>query len=405
MWLLSLAWKNLWRNRSRTLITMASIFFAVLLSTLMSSLKTGIFDNLVDNMVGYYSGYIQIHQKGYWDEQLLDNSQEQNPILEQKMLKIPQIKGFTSRLESFALASSGDLTKGCLVQGVDPNRENIITNLKAKIVSGSYFQQRESGLILTEGLLRRMKMKVGDTLMLLGQGYHGATAAGKYPIVGVVHFGSPEINNSVLYMPLESAQELFGAYGMVTSYILQLENRRNIDDVKKEVLKISDSNLEVMTWEEMMPDIKQHIEVDSANMMYVQIFLYVLISFGIFGTLLIMMAERKYEFGMLLAIGMRKSKISILLLMESILNVFVACLLGLLASIPVVYYFHVHPIRITGSTAKAYEQFGFEPIFPTSTDSRNFLIQAFIVLCIGLVLSLYPMFQISKSNPVDSMKR
>ena len=225
---------------------MASIFFAVLLSTLMSSLKTGIFDNLVDNMVGYYSGYIQIHQKGYWDEQLLDNSQEQNPILEQKILKIPQIKGFTSRLESFALASSGDLTKGCLVQGVDPNRENIITNLKAKIVSGSYFQQGESGLILTEGLLRRMKMKVGDTLMLLGQGYHGATAAGKYPIVGVVHFGSPEINNSVLYMPLESAQELFGAYGMVTSYILQLENRRNIDDVKKEVLKISDSNLEVM---------------------------------------------------------------------------------------------------------------------------------------------------------------
>lgn len=375
-----------------------------MLSTLMGSLKTGIFDNLVDNMVGYYSGYIQIHQKGYWDEQLLDNSLEQNPNLEQKLIQIPKVKGFTTRLESFALASSGDLTKGCLVQGIDPIRENLITNLKGKIVKGSYFKDN-NGVILTEGLLRRMKMKIGDTLMLLGQGYHGATAAGKYPILGAVHFGSPEINNSVLYLPISSAQELFGAYGMATSYILQLENRKDINEVKKEVLKISGPDLEVMTWEEMMPEIQKHIEIDSANMMYVQIFLYVLISFGIFGTLLIMMAERKYEFGMLLAIGMKKSKISLLLLLELILNVIVACLLGLVASIPVVYYFHLHPIRITGSAAKAYEQFGFEPIFPTSTDSQIFLAQAFIVLCIGLVLSLYPMYQISKTNPVDSMKR
>jgi ABC-type lipoprotein release transport system permease subunit len=405
MWLFSLAWKNLWRNKSRTLITMASIFFAVLLSTLMSSLKTGIFDNLVDNMVGYYSGYIQIHQKGYWDEQLLDNSLEQNPELERRLSSFKSVKGFTIRLESFALASSGNLTKGCLVQGIDPIRENGITNLKNKIVQGKYFSSDNEGVILTEGLLKRMKMKVGDTLMLFGQGYHGSTAAGKYPIIGVAHFGSPEINNSVLYLPLSSAQELFGAYGLVTSYILQLENRHDINEIKSEVLTATGRNLEVMTWEEMMPEIKKHIELDSANMMYVQVFLYILISFGIFGTLLIMMAERKYEFGMLLAIGMKKSKISILLLLESILNVIVACILGLIASIPVVYYFHIHPIRITGSTAKAYEQFGFEPIFPTSTDSSHFISQALIVLCIGLVLSLYPMYQISKTNPVDSMKR
>jgi ABC-type lipoprotein release transport system permease subunit len=405
MWIISLAWKNLWRNKSRTFITMASIFFAVVLSTLMGSLKTGVFDNLVDNMVGYYSGYIQIHQKGYWEEQLLDNSQSQNPDLEKQIPKIPQVKGFTTRLESYALVSSGNLTKGCLVQGIDPIRENLITNLKDKIVAGSYFTSSSQGAILTEGLLKRMKMKVGDTLMLLGQGYHGATAAGKYPIVGVVHFGSPEINNSVLYLPLSSAQELFGANGLVTSYILQLENRRNINEIKAEVLKHAGPELEVMTWEEMMPEIQKHIEIDSSNMVYVQIFLYVLISFGIFGTLLIMMAERKYEFGMLLAIGMKKSKISLLLILESVLNVFVACILGILASIPLVYYFHEHPIRITGSSAKAYEQFGFEPIFPTAVDSRIFMMQALIVLCIGLILSLYPVYQIGKTNPIDSMKR
>ncbi len=405
MWLIAFAWKNLWRNKSRTLITMASIFFAVILSTLMSSLKAGIFDNLVDNMVGYYAGYIQIHQKGYWDEQLLDNTLLQNQILEKQVTRIPKINGFTARLESFALASSGNLTKGCLVQGVDPLHENLITNLKTKIVAGSYFEQKAEGVILTEGLLSRMKMKLGDTIMLLGQGYHGITAARKYPIVGLVHFGSPEINNSVLYMPIKQAQELFGAPNRATSYILQIENRRNIEAIKSSVIQAISSDLEVMTWEEMMPDIQKHIEIDSANMMYVQLFLYVLISFGIFGTLLIMMAERKYEFGMLMAIGMKKSNISMLLAMESILNVLVSCLFGLLVSIPIVYYFHIHPIRISGSAASAYEQFGFEPIFPTSTDPQNFMIQALIVLVIGFLLSLYPIFKIYKMNPVDSMKR
>lgn len=405
MWLLSLAWKNLWRNKSRTLITMASIFFAVVLSTLMSSLKMGIFDNLVDNMVGYYTGYIQIHQKGYWDEQLIDNTLQIDHNLEKKIISIPQVKGFTTRLESFVLASSGNLTKGCLVQGINPQRENELTNLKGKIIQGTYFNQQNNGVILTDGLLRRLKMKLGDTLLLLGQGYHGTTAAGKYPIIGIVHFGSPEINNSMLYMPIQTAQELFGAYNLASSYILQIENRRNIDKIKAEVLKVINANLEVMTWEEMMPEIQKHIEIDSGNMRYVQFFLYLLISFGIFGTLLIMMAERKYEFGMLLAIGMSKSKISLLLALESVLNVFVACILGLLASIPIVYYFNKYPIKISGSTANAYEQFGFEPIFPTSMDPRNFLEQALIVLLIGLILSLLPIFQIAKMNPIDSMKR
>ena len=206
-------------------------------------------------------------------------------------------------------------------------------------------------------------------------------------------------------MPIQTAQALFGAYNLASSYILQIENRRNIDKIKAEVLKVINANLEVMTWEEMMPEIQKHIEIDSGNMRYVQFFLYLLISFGIFGTLLIMMAERKYEFGMLLAIGMSKSKISLLLALESVLNVFVACILGLLASIPIVYYFNKYPIKISGSTANAYEQFGFEPIFPTSMDPRNFLEQALIVLLIGLILSLYPIFQIAKMNPIDSMKR
>ncbi|CAM3729782.1 ABC transporter permease [Aquirufa aurantiipilula] len=405
MWIVQLAWKNLWRNANRTMITMAAIFFAVLLSILMSSLKTGIFDNLIKDMVGYYSGYIQVHQAGYWEEQLLDNCFEENSEIQRKIRSHSQVREISPRLESFALASTGELSKGCLVLGINPVQEQSITHLSEKIVKGRYLSSNDLGILVSEGLLKRLKSYVGDTLVLFGQGYHGSTAAGKYPIQGVIQLGSPELNDKTIVMPLALTQDLYSATNMITSYVLSLQDTDDLMAIQSSLEKKLGKAYEVMTWQEMMPDIKQHIETDSANMKYVQAFLYLLISFGIFGTLLIMMAERRYELGMLVAIGMKKSKLSLLLLFESLFTVIVACILGILASIPVVYYLHKYPIRIYGEGAKAYERFGFEAVFPTSTDYHHFVNQGIAVLLIGLILSMYPVIKIIHLNPVDSMKK
>lgn len=405
MWIVQLAWKNLWRNANRTMITMAAIFFAVLLSILMSSLKTGIFDNLIKDMVGYYSGFIQVHQAGYWEEQLLDNCFEENSEIQCKIRSHSQVREISPRLESFALASTGELSKGCLVLGINPVQEQSITHLSEKIVKGRYLSSNDLGILVSEGLLKRLKSHVGDTLVLFGQGYHGSTAAGKYPIQGVIQLGSPELNDKTIVMPLALTQDLYSATNMITSYVLSLQDTDDLMAIQSSLEKKLGKAYEVMTWQEMMPDIKQHIETDSANMKYVQAFLYLLISFGIFGTLLIMMAERRYELGMLVAIGMKKSKLSLLLLFESLFTVIVACILGILASIPVVYYLHKYPIRIYGEGAKAYERFGFEAVFPTSTDYHHFVNQGIAVLLIGLILSMYPVIKIIHLNPVDSMKK
>ena len=114
MWIIKLAWKNLWRNRSRTMITVAAIFFAVILSTTAESLKQGVFENLVKNVVSFYTGYIQVHKAGYQDEQILDNSFLQSGDIEKSISRDKNIAAFTPRLESFALASTEKLTKECL---------------------------------------------------------------------------------------------------------------------------------------------------------------------------------------------------------------------------------------------------------------------------------------------------
>lgn len=404
MWIVKLAWKNLWRNRSRTLITVAAIFFAVILSTVAESLKQGVFENLVRNVVSFYTGYIQVHKAGYQNEQILDNSFPQSRSLEERIFRNSNITKLTPRLESFALASSEDLTKGCLITGIAPGKEDSITALKNKLINGAYLGSGDRSVLLSKGLAEKLKLGVNDTIILIGQGYHGATAAGKYPVQGIVQFGSPQLNERILYMPLPAAQEFFSAEGMITSYILSIKTGKELDTNAEALRNGMGGAYEVMTWEELLPDIRQHIAADSNNMKVVQGVLYLLICFGIFSTLLIMMLERRFEMGILVAIGMKKGKLIVLFVVESILTVLIGCLAGLLASVPLIYYFNRNPLRIGGDMAKAYERFGFEAIFPTSTDRSIFIYQALVVLLIGLGLSLYPAIKVWRLKPVAAMK-
>lgn len=405
MWLIKFAWKNMWRNRNRTTITMAAVFFAVILSVLTSSLQEGVFDNLIKNVVSFYSGYIQVHKEGYWDEQILDNTFEGSNQLESKILQQNNVTAVAPRLESFALASSDSLTKGCMVIGIDPEKENSITDLRNKVIKGEYLTENDKGVLLAEGLARRLKLNLSDTLILIGQGYHGAMAVGKYYIKGILKFGSPDLNDQSLYLSLPVAQELYTAENMLTSYVIGLENPDILDPTAASIRSTLGENYEAMTWEEMMPDVIQHIKTDKGSMVIIQGVLYMLIGFGIIGTLLMMMVERKYEMGMLVAIGMKKAILMQLLMIESILTVFSGCILGILASIPIVLYLYRYPIRFKGEMADVYEEFGFEAIFPTSTDPKIFLTQGLIVLILGLVLSLYPIVKITRLNPVTAMKK
>ena len=156
--LFTLAWRNLWRNRSRTLITMASVFFAVLLSVFTMSLQKGVWDNLTKNVVSFYAGYAQIHLSGYWDEQVLDNSFAYSDSLNQIVLQQPHITGTTPRLESFALASSEQSTKGSIVVGVDPEKENMVTKLENKLTDGKFIQLSDTAVLVAEGLAKKLQL-------------------------------------------------------------------------------------------------------------------------------------------------------------------------------------------------------------------------------------------------------
>jgi ABC-type lipoprotein release transport system permease subunit len=403
--ILKLIWRNLWRNSRRTLITIASIAFAVLFAVLMKSLQDGVFNNLIKNVVSYYSGYIQVHQKGYWDEQILDNSFEIDEKLITAIRKNTSINEIVPRLETFVLASNENTTKGCLLVGTDPVKENNLTQLKNKLIKGSYFENNEEVVIIAEGLAKRLNLSVNDTIVLFGQGFHDVMAAGKYKIKGIVHLASPGMNDAFVYLPLATTQYFLSADNRLTSISLGIDDPNNTDAIAKKLRSQIEKKYEVMPWEELIPEISNHIKADAISFYIFSGILYLIIGFGLFGTVLMMTAERKYEFGMLIAIGMKKSKLELVLLGETLLITFLGVLLGLLCSMPLVIYLRERPIRFGGETARAYEQFGFEPIFPTIFNPAIFFNQSLIVLVMALIIGLYPLWHVKGLNPVKAMKK
>jgi len=186
---------------------------------------------------------------------------------------------------------------------------------------------------------------------------------------------------------------------------MAIDNPGNMSVVQGEVTAVIGNEYEVMNWKELMPEIANHIKADGTSFYVFTGILYIIIAFGIFGTILMMTVERRYEFGMLIAIGMKKIKLGIMLLYETILITFLGVLAGILLSLPVVIYFSKNPARFTGEMAKVYEQFGFEALFPTSMDIGIFISQSLFVLLIALIIGMYPLWHVSRINPVLAMKK
>tara|TARA_R110002051_G_scaffold306_3_gene1352 strand:+ start:19652 stop:20872 length:1221 start_codon:yes stop_codon:yes gene_type:complete len=403
--LLKLAWLNIWRNKRRTIITATSVFFAVLLAIIFRSLTDGVYDNMIHNVVSYSSGYLQIHQKGYWEEQSIDNTFEEDEQLYQELLKNSKVTHIMPRLQTFALASYSEKTKGVLILGIDPVKEKEVNNLHDKIVAGEYIESiNDNAVVLGEGLASQLKLKVNDTLVLLGQGYHASSAAAKFRVKGLIKLGAIELNNNVVYMPLQQSQYMYGAENRLTSVSVMLNKTTDLEGLKQSLLESIDPNIyEVMSWKEMMPEMDQFIEADSTGHYIVIGVLYFVISFGLFGTLLMMIFERKHELGILIAIGMKKHLLAFILLLEAIMISLIGCFTGVIAGFLVIKWFTAYPIHFTGELKEVYEDYGIESIIYFSSHEKIFIVQTLIVLLLSILLAFYPGYKVMKLKPVEAI--
>jgi putative ABC transport system permease protein len=465
----TMAWRNLWRNRRRTLITVASVFFAVFFALIMRSLQLGTYDHMFRNVIESYTGYLQIQSEDFWDNKTVDNVFSFTPDLWKIVSDDKNVVSTVPRFESFALASSGNLTKGVLVMGIDPEKEKYLSKVKEKLVKyrltgesisnlkmsdlpeklkngldlfkgnsysskasmmmelgvsdrdsatvfpvlekftsfdNGYIKTGEPGVLIGDKLSVFLNAGVGDTLVLIGQGYHGTTAAGKFRIRGIIKMPTPDFDNKIVYLPVDICQEFYNAPGMLTSLAVSIKNNSD-PEIKLMISGLSSKlkpPLKVIGWREMNELMINQMDADSKSGMIMIGILYLVIAFGIFGTVLMMTAERRREFGVLVAVGMQKSKLAAVVVIEMIYIGIMGILSGILVALPALFCGFYHPIRFSGEMAKMYEDYGMDPVMPFMPVDWYFLWQSVVISIIVLIAIIYPVRKIYKMEIVSSLK-
>ncbi len=400
----SMAWKNLWRNKRRTLITVASIFFGVLISTVMSSLQDGTYGNMIDMSVKLSSGYLQIQHPEYSNNKSINNIFEPSNEFISEISEIKEITTVAKRLESFALLSSGPNTRGGAVIGFEPNKDNETSNLKNWISEGDFLNSGDQGVLLTHNIAKHLKIGVNDTIILISQGYHGVTAAGAYPVKGILKFSTPQMNSLGVFMDINLAQEFYSAEGMITSLMIMVDDYTDVAPAARKLKNSVADKYNVLSWQEVNPEIVQFIESDKAGGIVMKAILYIVIGFGIFGTIIMMVAERKRELGVMVAVGMQKFKLAIILFYETILIGFVGVITGFIGSVPVILFLVGNPVQLPEELAEAYLQFGFEPYMFFGTAPSVFVNQVITIFIITVIISLYPIFKVRNLKVTKALR-
>ncbi len=361
-------------------------------------MEKGAYDRMIDTMVRYSTGYLQIQDVMYEEEPSIDHSVHFDHEMEALLKNFDdQIEFYVPRIQNFALVAAENISRAAMVAGIDPVLENKLSDLAEDVVAGNYLTTDDEGVMIAEGLANILRASIGDTLVLLGQGFHGATAAGMFPVSGIIDLKVPELNNNTIYMSLKQAQWFFMADDQLTSIIIMPQNPSQTNALVQAIgEKLDPEWHRVLTWEELLADLLKLMQFDMAGTYLLMFILYVVIAFGLFGTIITMMIERQKEFALLFALGMKRSKLAAMCFFESLMISIAGVIAGIATAIPVVTYFVYNPIRLSGSMAEVMEDYGFEPLLPFSSSPEIFYSQALIVLLLAFVIGLYPMYKAYK---------
>lgn len=407
MMLIKLAWRNLWRSKRRTWITISSVLFAVLLALFLESMDRGSQEVMVQNVVRYSTGYAQLQDTLYFDEQHIDNAMLCDEDFREKILEdIPYIAYTVPRLESVALAAGEEKTRVAFITGIDFEAEHRFNNIGERLRGGDFFTGGEDEVVIGIGLARNLDLEIGDSLVVFGQGFQGAMAAGKFLVVGLVQHPVPDLNERIVFMPLHQAQWLFDAYDRVNHLKLVPHRLRHHQRVVDAINANPDYQaLQAYTWEELQPELVQTIEFDQAGTLIFLLILYVVIGFGIFGTVLTMTLEREKEFGVLISLGMQRRKLAQVVFTETLIMNFMGVILGIMAAIPILLYFYYNPIPLGAGMEDMMAEYGMEAVLRFSLDPQFFYQQALIVFGISMAIVVYPVIRVFRLDVLKAARK
>jgi len=382
------------------------------LSILQMGIEDGTHAVSIRTAVRLSTGFIQIQKIGYNKTPTLQKCFAINRQIETALRNDPRITGSSPRIQSDGLLSFGDHSVGAMIMGVSPATEGKITDFPTKITQGRFLS--DSGrpeIIVGYRLMQNLGAKVGDSVVVLAQGFDGVLGNMFVRIVGTFKTGAEEFDRMGTFMNISALQNFLGmsAESMgsdrVNGVALSVNDPGDVDGVVNKLNPVlKPMGLVALSWQELLPQLEQTMEFDHAGNVLFIIILLVVVGFGILNTVLMSITERFREYGVMLALGMKHEKLAITVAIEVFFMLLIGFFFGNLVGLGINYYFVAHPITLGGDMAKLYQEYGFAPIIPSSVAFSIFVQSTVIILAISIVATVYPLWRVLRLEPLKGIR-
>lgn len=402
----SMAWRNIWRNRRRSLLTVVAIALGLAFNIFMRAIGDGFHDQMVDNSVRAEIGHIEIHRSGYRDDPSLNKTLPDLDKVTQAIRSLPGLRGYSLRVLGSGLASTSENSNGVQILGIDPAEEQTVTTIQNAIVRGRYLSaDGQRPILIGDRLASHLKVSLDDKVVLLVQAADGSMGAQLFHVAGIFRSGSPEMDEGVVFVLRSDAQYLFSLGERVTEAALLLNSSRQVPS-SLAVLKanLTREPVEILPWWQVEPFLQQFIQIDDAFFYIIVLIFFIVISIGILNTIMMSIFERVREFGVMMALGTKPRQIIKLVLEEALALGLVGIAAGSLIGSALTQYFARHGINLSSFSAGA-AALGITSsrVFSELTVA-NLLYSNLAVLVVVMLVALYPAFFAARLRPVEAIR-
>ncbi|MBK7865015.1 MAG: ABC transporter permease [Archangiaceae bacterium] len=402
---LLLGWRNIWRNRRRTLISMSAIGVGLFLVVFYSGIVGGLLGNAKNELDNAGMGHVEVFAKGYRPKR--DVAATLAAFPERAALQLPADAELGTRVLARGLATSAHGSEAIQLNGVDFAAESLLSAHLRQVKQGALPVDGDGkGVLVGEELATRLNLKVGGKLRLMVQRADTEMGADLFRVRGVFHSIAPSIGQRQVYVSQAAARELLGLSAATHQAVIQLSDPVQADAVAARLKVTLGEGYEVLTWAELVPVLKRMEAFTDTVVFFLAMFVYLLVGLGVLNTMLMSVLERTREFGVLLALGTRPARIVRLVIAESFWIATLSVVVGAAAGALLTWHFSQSGFHITGGG----ESFQLEgatigTLVKTRFNPWDVVRAASFVYVMALIVGIYPATRITRLQPAEALRR
>lgn len=403
--ILIMAWRNIWRNKTRSIVIMLSIAIGLFSGIAILSLYQGMMDSRVRTVIDAEVGHLQIHhpefKNDYEPELTIKNGQQVLKSLD----TIAGIKLAVPRSISTGMLSSASGSAGVQINGVIPVQEYLVSQLRKKIIEGKVFdQEKKNQIIIGKKLADKLKLKIGSRLVLTFTDSSDEIVSGAFRVGAIYRSENSPLDERNVYVTMKSLNIMLNIGQSFHEIVLILIQDGNLEAFKERLSK-QFPDLKIETWQEISPETNLLVKTTNQYSYIIMIIIMLALAFGIVNTMLMAILERTKEIGMMLALGTNRIKIFFLVLLETFILTFAGTPIGIFSAWGIISYYQKKGLDLSGMGNEMMNSFGFGSIiFPEFPDDK--ILDVFLIVFITALLScLFPAFKALRLQPVEALRR